>query len=183
MLQTDLEQYLSKVAEGDKNALQRLYEVVSARLYGIVMRIVKSDELADQTLEEVFIDIWNEAHHFDASQNSAIVWLNSLARGRALIKAHRSDARLFQKIPIEDLSVDQWKTKPLACTDEAIEYSALPRCMAQLGPEVQTSIVGLYCEGLTQDELSQTLHQPVGMINTWVRQGLVELKGCLDSDY
>ena len=182
-MQAVLEQHLSRVARGDKEALQQLYEDVSARLYGIVMRIVKNDELADQTLEEVFIDVWSEAHRFDASQGAAIVWLNGLARDRALAKAHRSDARFFQNIPIENLSGDQWNNNLPDSTDEAVEFTALSRCMDQLGPEVQTSIIGVYCEGLTQDELSQTLHQPVGMVNGWVRQGLVELKGCLDSDY
>lgn len=182
-MQTNLEQYLNKIAEGDQEALKQLYEAVSSRLFGIVLRILKNRELAEDALQEIFIKIWNRAHSFDVTQGAAITWLNSLARNQALDMIRRSNTRASLNIPIKDLNCDHWENTAREYSDDLVDFEALVLCLEQLHPETQSCIVGMYCEGHTQEELSETLQRPVGTVKSWIRRGLVSLKGCLDNEH
>ena len=160
-----------------------LYEAVSARLFGIVMRILKNQELAEDALQETFIKIWNRAQSFDDKHGAPMTWLNSLARNQALDMLRRSNIRAPVNVKIADLNCDQWKNTAREYSDDVAEFEDLVLCLEQLNPETQACIVGMYCEGHTQAELSQTLDKPVGTIKSWIKRGLASLKGCLDNEH
>ena len=160
-----------------------LYEAVSARLFGIVMRILKNRELAEDALQETFIKIWNRAHSFDNTHGAPMTWLNSLARNQALDMMRRSSTRAPVNVKIADLNCDEWKHTAREYSDDLVDFEELLLCLEQLKPETQVCIVGMYCEGHTQEELSQTLQRPVGTVKSWIKRGLVSLKGCLDNGH
>lgn len=161
----------------------QLYEAVSSRLFGIVSRILKNRELAEDALQETFIKIWKRAHSFDVTQGAAITWLNSLARNEALDIIRRSNTLASLNKPIKDLHFDHWENKAYEYSDDLVDFEVLVLCLDQLHPETQSCIVGMYCEGYTQEELSETLQRPVGTVKSWIRQGLVNLKRCLDNEH
>jgi len=85
----DVSDLLRRVAARDKAAFSALYDVTSAKLYGVVVRILHRRDLADDVLQEVYIRIWERAVDYDAGKGSPITWMAAIARNRALDEVRR----------------------------------------------------------------------------------------------
>src|SRR5262245_24007448 len=83
---------LERVAARDRQAFSALYTATSAKLYGIILRIARRRDIADEVLQEVYVQIWQRAAHYDASKGSPITWMVAIARNRALDEARRKKA-------------------------------------------------------------------------------------------
>lgn len=75
---------LARVAGGDQLALAELYDATSGRVYGLLLRAVKSRALAATMLQDVYVDVWSHAAEFDASSGTALTWLGGIVRRRLL---------------------------------------------------------------------------------------------------
>jgi len=78
---------------GDMRAFERAYMATSAKVYGIIVRIVGRSDIADEVLQEVFVILWQRAAEFDPSVGSPITWLSTIARNRALDVIRRKAPR------------------------------------------------------------------------------------------
>jgi RNA polymerase sigma-70 factor (ECF subfamily) len=174
-----INQLLERVQNADKIAFSELYELVSPRLFGIQLRILKDQAIAEEALQETFIKVWTNAAQYDRNAGSGSVWLNSLARNQALDMLRRSRTRANVNVLLPDLNPDTWKSLGRPVIDELADIESLSKCLNRLEDEAQQCIVGVYCEGFTQDELSKTLERPLGTVKSWIRRGLISLKECL----
>ena len=81
---------MREASRGDRAAFERLYAATSAKLYGIVLRIVRRRDVADELLQDVYLRIWQHAAQFDALRSSPISWMATIARNRALDEVKRA---------------------------------------------------------------------------------------------
>src|SRR5215217_1695917 len=82
---------LSAVARGDVPAFERLYQATSAKIYGVVLRILRRHDLAADVMEEAYLHIWQTAGKFDPALASPMGWMVAIARTRAIDLARRPD--------------------------------------------------------------------------------------------
>ena len=75
---------LASVAKGDEAAFERLYAATRAKLYGVVLRILRRQDLAEEVIQEAYVKIWNSAGQFNPALSSPITWMTSIARNRAI---------------------------------------------------------------------------------------------------
>ena len=75
---------MNQIASGDKQALELLYKTLSPRLFGIILRIVRRRDWAEEILHDTFIQIWQSALYYDAQRSEPQIWLNHIARHRAI---------------------------------------------------------------------------------------------------
>src|ERR1700678_1115010 len=75
---------LAAVAQGDPAAFERLYQATRAKLYGVVLRILRRADLADEVIQEAYLKVWNSAGQFDPALASPITWMLAIARNRAI---------------------------------------------------------------------------------------------------
>jgi len=75
---------LAAVAKGDRTAFERLYAATRAKLYGVVLRILRRHDLADEVMQETYVKIWSSAGQFDPALSSPITWMVAIARNRAI---------------------------------------------------------------------------------------------------
>src|SRR5512132_4075 len=75
---------IAATAKGDEAAFERLYAASRAKLYGVVLRILRRADLADDVVQEAYVKIWNSAGQFDAALSSPITWMVAIARNRAI---------------------------------------------------------------------------------------------------
>src|SRR5262249_13862763 len=75
---------LAAVAKGDRAAFERLYAATRAKLYGVVLRILRRHDLADEVMQETYVKIWSSAGQFDPALSSPITWMVAIARNRAI---------------------------------------------------------------------------------------------------
>ncbi|MES1195346.1 MAG: sigma factor [Steroidobacter sp.] len=76
---------VTHVAQSDRGAFALLYKAISAKLYGVALRILVGRDLSDEVLQEVYLKIWEKAADFDASRSSVISWRVTIAGNRALV--------------------------------------------------------------------------------------------------
>lgn len=166
------------VASGRKDALKTVYDATSAKLFGIILRLVRDREAAEDVLQEVYVKVWNRAGRFNAERASPITWLATIARNSAIDHLRRTGRRAEDPGDmLPDVADDAANADEMLCSAE--DKAALARCMEELKPDHRRCIRLAYFDGLTHSQLAERLGMPLGTMKSWVRRGLLGLKGCL----
>lgn len=174
----ELAELLRRAAERDQSALRALYERTSAKLFGICLRVLGSESEAQDALQEIYVTVWNKASRFDASRASAITWLSVLARNKAIdcLRARRAPAEGIEaadNIPDAGLSA-------LDVLEQAQDATKLQHCLDELEERARTMIRRAFFEGATYPELANREDVPLATMKSWIRRGLIRLRGCLE---
>ncbi|MGN6132707.1 MAG: ECF RNA polymerase sigma factor SigK [Nocardioidaceae bacterium] len=174
----DLDVLVGKVALGDARAFERVYDEVSAAVYGLARRVVRDPARAEDVTQEVFLDVWRKAPSFDASLGKAKTWVMTIAHRRAVDAVRRSESqkRHDQHTAPDEVSHDE----PADAVIEAEEHGAVRDCLETL-TELQLESVRLaYFNGYTYSEVATLLDKPLPTIKTRMRDGLIRLRDCLE---
>ena len=86
----DISDLIARTAGQDRQAFSQLYEATSSKLYGIVLRILKRRDIAEEVLQEIYVKVWEKAGTFDRRISSPITWMCAIARNQALDEARRA---------------------------------------------------------------------------------------------
>ena len=176
----DLVQLLARVAERDRDAFARLYAATSAKLYGIILRISRRRDVADEILQEVYVRIWEHAGSFVPGRASPISWMAAIARNRTLDEVRKKQPLAIDEMPDGFEVVDD---APLASqlVEQRQEYQRLVTCLGGLDAEKAEIVRLAYLAGLSREELASRFGHPVATIKTWLHRSLKLLKDCLQS--
>jgi len=187
----ELSGLLARAGLGDRAAFATLYERTSAHLLGVVMRIQRERALAEDILQEVYVNVWRSAKSFDAAQSQPLTWLTSVARNRAIDSLRRTQAQPQLKTNVtiinDDEETDVYDTVaddapgPLDLLSRASDARALSACMQGLSAQQRQSVALAFFDGLSHAEVAEAMRQPLGTVKSWVRRALMSLKSCLDS--
>jgi RNA polymerase sigma-70 factor (ECF subfamily) len=171
---------LHAIARGDEAALVRLYDAYRVILFGLLVRILNSREDAEDTLQEVFVQVWRRAKDFDEKRGRPFTWLVTLARSRAIDRLRSLSAR--QRLAI-GAAREQEQTKnfsdALKDAVRAEQHAVVQRALAELPEEQRHTLVLAYFDGLTQSEIASKLNAPLGTIKTRMRSGMIKLRALL----
>ena len=171
------EALLSLVASSDDLALAELYDRFGRVAYGLALRILRDEALAQDAVQEAFLTIWRSADRFLAERAKASTWILTLVHRRAVDLVRREDRRRGE--PLESAA------EPVASgttEDEAelgFERRVVQEALRQLTPEQREALELGYYGGLTQSELAERLGQPLGTIKSRMFTGLSRLRDLL----
>jgi RNA polymerase sigma-70 factor, ECF subfamily len=180
-LQTaDLIALLGRVAKQDRNAFSALYAATSAKLYGVIWRILPAKDRAEDVLQDVYVRIWNKAASYDAAKASPIAWMATIARNRAIDEVRRRAPLSIEDAP-QALDVAADGPDPLAAAQQSEELHRLNDCLQALDGERRQIVLLAYYTGLSRDEIAQRFGHPVGTIKVWLHRSLAQLRKCLGS--
>jgi RNA polymerase sigma-70 factor (ECF subfamily) len=170
---------LAACARGDRAAFESLYRQTSAKLFGVTLRIVRQEDLAEDVLQDCYIRIWNRAGDYREGLAAPMTWMASIVRNRSLDWLRRSNPEVIDVDGdiIEGMASDG--PGPLATLEQSRDGAALARCLAKLESKQRQAILLAFHDGLSHSELAGQLRQPLGTVKTWVRRGLAKLKTCL----
>ena len=177
----DVESLLGRCALRDQQALAELYEAVSARVLGLLLRILKNRAVAEEALQDVMVRVWQRSDQYAAYRGRALTWILSIARYRAidLLRAQRMQVTL-DEVPEEALADPDAEEFSQAVSSQR-SRRALDDCMQRLTPEQQRCLSLAYVDGYSQDEIATAIESPLGTVKSWVRRGLASLKRCMDA--
>ena len=176
----DLATLLQATARGERLAFKQLYDATSPKLFGIILRMSRSRASAEEVLQDVYVRIWRNASRYAPDMGSAMGWLTTIARNRA-IDVLRQRAEVTMP-PNED--GEDWFERIAENRDresEMLDMNALRHCLGQIEPEKRSCIMLAYYEGYSREELATRFSQPVNTIKTWLHRGLAALKTCLET--
>lgn len=167
-------QLLRAIAAGDESSVAELYDRYAAILLGLLMRILHSRPEAEEVLQEVFLQVWQQAKNFDPARGRPFTWLVTLTRSRALDRLRHLESR--------DRVRREAASEPVARGSESlddamrVEQSEFVQQALERIPEHQRrALVLAYFEDLTQSQIAARLGEPLGTIKTRIRAGLMKL--------
>ncbi|RLJ15931.1 RNA polymerase subunit sigma [bacterium endosymbiont of Escarpia laminata] len=164
----------------DRRAFAQLYEMTSAKLYGVILRILVRDTWAQDCLQEAYIKIWNSADSYRPYLAAPTTWMATIARNQALDLLRRRRREVQMAEPEKLLEASDSKMMPLERLQQSDEGRRLNDCLERIKSQQRQVIALAYFKGLTHEELASQTGTPLGTIKTWIRRGLEQLKRCLE---
>jgi len=167
---------IERMMAGDENALATLYDRYSGMLYGLLLRILKDTQAAEEVLQDLFLQLWRTANRYDASRGSMTAWLMVMARNRAISRLRRGDRHVTDD---PDGYLLESAAAPGNLEDEAVRLQMATRlraAMAGLPGEQREALELAYFEGMTQTEIAERTGAPLGTVKSRVRAALQSLK-------
>ena len=169
-----LEALLARCARQEARALEELYAQVSPLLLAVLMRILRTRDLAEDALQDVFVRVWRQAGQYEAQRGRALAWLVSIARYRAI------DMQRAQKNWVALDTIEE-PAAPAIRPESTLTQRSLDRCLELLSGDQRQCLTLAYQQGLTQDNIAVAIGYPLGTVKSWVRRALLSLRRCLES--
>jgi RNA polymerase sigma-70 factor (ECF subfamily) len=169
---------LAAIGRGDKAALSRLYRLTASRLYGICLHMLRNEAEAEDALQDIYVTVWRKAALFDSAKASGQTWLGVLARNKAVDRLRR---RTLPTAPVEQAEqVADDGPSAIDVIEAAEDGRRLSHCLDELEERQRGLIRTAFFEGVTYSDLATREDVPLGTMKSWIRRGLMKLKGCLE---
>ncbi len=167
------------IQSGDADALSQLYDRYSGIMKALILRIIHNETEADDLLQEVFMEIWNQAKNFSAEKGKPLGWMVTLTRRRAIdaLRKKQAYARAEERLQAQP------EQQPLAwvqnATEKDIEAGDTRVLMAKVInslPEAQQQVIELaFFQGMSQREIAFHTNIPLGTVKTRLELGLKKI--------
>ncbi|MGR2753630.1 ECF RNA polymerase sigma factor SigK [Agromyces arachidis] len=164
---------------GDRTAFAALYDRTSARVFGLVRRIVVDPAQAEEVTQDVYLEVWQTAPRFDRARGSAVAWMFTLAHRRAVDRVRSSQSARDRDLRVGARDLDVPVDTVAESVEVRVEHQRAHEALAGLS-ELQRECVALaYYGGLTQSEIARRLDVPLGTVKTRLRDGMNRLRQLL----
>lgn len=171
--QISSEELLTWLKSKDEAAFDYLYKNYSKALYGIVCKVLKSEEFAEDVLQDSFIKIWNNIENYHPSKGSLFTWMLNITRNTS-IDFTRSKFSKYQIQNSGELVDTGNKTE-----SNNFDFIGVDTAINKLDNQYKEIINILYFQGFTQDEASKVLNIPLGTLKTRARAAILKLRELL----
>ncbi len=181
-----LARWLGAAARGDTEAFQKLYDATSAYLFAVAIKLLNDRALAEDVLQEAYVQVWHRAADYHRDRGAVRTWLATIVRYRAIdLIRKRNTQRTAVVDPgavaeIEEArQSDNDDAQPLVTAMAVEDSRQLKACLERLSDTQRRSVYLAFFHGLTHSELAQSLAEPLGTIKSRLRRSLTRLKNCL----
>ena len=168
------QELVALLLQQNDQAFSYLYDNYSPALFGIINQIVSDKEIANDVLQDVFINIWRKISSYDEMKGRLFTWMLNIARNAAIDKIR---SRPYQ---------DSLKNQPLEETvsSTAANHVVIPqindiglkKLINKLKEDYRVLIDLSYFQGFTHEEISKLLNIPLGTVKTRIRSALIQLR-------
>lgn len=172
------EELLARIAAGCKDAFSKLYDDFSAALFGITLGILKNHAEAEETLQDLFVSIWEKASRYDSQHGKATTWLITMTRNRAIdrLRSRQRREKLYASAHHEtflDPPTQESPDRPLIAAERAIRVR---QALTSLPEEMRIALELAFFHSLTQTEIAATLNEPLGTIKARIRRAMERVR-------
>jgi RNA polymerase sigma-70 factor (ECF subfamily) len=171
---------IQHIAGGDEQALTRLYDLTVTRVYSLARAIMASSEDAEEVSCDTFVQVWNEAGRFDPARGSALGWLMSICRSRALDARRRRLVRL--RADQSEPAQEEAAAPPEDLLAMLEDGSAVHAALARLTPLRRELVALAFFRGMTHTEIAASVSLPLGTVKSHLRRALDALRGHLEEE-
>jgi len=175
---SDLE-LMSAIQAEDPEALSILYDRYNGILKALILRVIHNDAEADDLLQEIFMEIWNQAKNFSSQKGKPLGWMVTLARRRAIdgLRKKQAYARAGERLQIEtEQQPDAWVHN---ATETEINLGDTRKLIRQvidsLPPAQQEAVELAFFRGMSQREIAAKTNTPLGTVKTRLELGLKKI--------
>jgi RNA polymerase sigma-70 factor (ECF subfamily) len=158
----------------DESSFSYLYDRYSAALYGVVLQIVIDPELANDVLQETFVNIWRKIQTYDSSKGRLFTWMLNVARNLAIDMVRSKAFQNSRKN--QDLTDSSYTENAGVAIQPGLDNIGLKKLVEKLKPEHRSLIDLAYFKGYTHEEIAETEKLPLGTVKTRIRSALIQLR-------
>ncbi len=173
-----IERLLARISLRERDALRDLYQHTNAKLFGILLRLLKDRQEAEDALQEVYAKVWYKADTYSRRGLSPMSWLIAITRNHAIdiLRARKPAAD-----PIDEAhAIASAEASPEDVAVLRSEGRRIGECMEELDQRHAQAVVRAYVHGNSYDELAAHYGVPLNTMRTWLRRSLIKLKDCLE---
>ena len=171
-MSTLLEKHIVELLrEGNEKAISLLYEHYGDTLYGVALKVVQNEAMAQDVMQESFVKIWKKAHTYDASKAKLFTWLFRITRNTAIDKLRSVSTKSDKEIQIDVSDV-----YTIGVEGVRPEFLDMEKQLEKIEPKYREVLEALFFDGMTQQEASEELDIPLGTIKSRLKIGLRELR-------
>ncbi|MEO5979008.1 MAG: sigma-70 family RNA polymerase sigma factor [Chryseolinea sp.] len=173
----DEDSLVASLKNKDSHSLDYLYDHYSGALLGVVSRIVKKEEMAEEVLQDVFLKVWERMDTYDPTKGRLFTWMLNIARNQAIDKTRSKEFSKEKKTGDIDNFVNRIDNEGFV--EQPVESIGLQQLLKTL-PEDQRFIIDQhYLKGYTQAEISEEFNLPLGTVKTRMRLAMKLLRKLL----
>jgi RNA polymerase sigma-70 factor, ECF subfamily len=165
---------VAQLQSGSQEGMAYLYDKYSPALFGVIVKIVGQQELAEDLLQDCLLKIWKNISSYDAAKGRLYTWMLNIARNVA-IDASRSSAFKSAQANQELTEVVHIYTAGKT-SDRPVDTIGVRELVEQLKPEHRELIDMMYFKGLSQSEIADQTGLPLGTVKTRVRAAMSTLR-------
>ena len=165
---------MALLRQKDNGAFSYLYDHYSGALHGVVRQIVSDAELANDVVQEVFINIWKKIDTYDDTKGRLFTWMLNIARNASIDKTRsRAFQQSVRQQPLGDAERAIYAVRP------GLDDYGLKKVLLKLKDEQRMLIDLSYYQGFTHDQIAKALNIPLGTVKTRIRSALTQLRNLL----
>ncbi|RYI20062.1 MAG: sigma-70 family RNA polymerase sigma factor [Acetobacteraceae bacterium] len=169
---------IARCAAADKPAFRLLYRDTSAKLMGVLLRMLRERAEAEDALQEVYTRVWLRAGRYDPAKGRGMTWLIAITRNLAIDRLRaRPDNHSDDGLDTVQDSAPRAETRLVAKG----EAKRMADCFDTLDPDKADAVKGAYLSGLSYLDLAARHAVPLNTMRTWLRRSLLRLKECLET--
>ena len=175
----DADDLLTRVGRGDEQAFTALYDLVSARAYGLIRRVLRDPAQAEEVTQEALVEVWRTAARFDRAKGSAMSWVFTIAHRRAVDRVRSEQAGAERVRKVAAVSNETPYDDVVESATAHIEQQQVRRCLGGLTDLQREAITLAYYGGHSYREVADLLGAALPTIKTRMRDGLIRMRDCL----
>jgi RNA polymerase sigma-70 factor (ECF subfamily) len=178
-LRIDIDDLLERVGRGDERAFTALYDELSARVYGLIKRVLRDPAQAEEVTQEVMVEVWRTAPRFERAKGSATAWIFTIAHRRAVDRVRSEQAGAERVRKVAAVSAETPYDDVVETATARIEQQQVRRCLEGLTGLQREAITMAYYGGRSYREVAEQLDIALPTIKTRMRDGLIRMRDCL----
>jgi RNA polymerase sigma-70 factor, ECF subfamily len=167
---------LLRVADGDQAAFARLYDMLSPRAFGLILRVLVDRSQSEEVLQEVFLEIWQSASRFAPNKGQGRSWVLTIAHRRAVDRVRSAQASTDRDVKAGFRDIGVAHDGVAEEVELRIEGQRVSQALATLPDPQREAITLAYFGGYSQSEIAALVGAPLGTIKTRMRDGLSRLR-------
>jgi RNA polymerase sigma-70 factor, ECF subfamily len=173
---------LRRIGDGDRKAFERFYDQYSGLLFSIAVKILNDASEAEDVMQEVFLQIWDKAGGYNPLLGKPASWAVTLVRNKAIdrIRASQRRAKLMEQATVEAASGPENSPTANERLHGKENAELIRNVVAGLPADQRRAIEMAFFSGLTQNEISEKLQEPLGTVKARIRRGMIKLRDQLE---
>ena len=174
-----LAELIARSSRGQEEAFAELYDLTSARIYSVILRVLRSPDHSAEVTQEVFVEVWRQSARYAPDKGSVMGWMTTMAHRRAVDRVRSVSSETARDEKYAYTGTEREVDHVWDGVEQRLDVERVRKGMASLTQIQREALTLAYFGGYTQSQVAQLLKLPLGTVKTRIRDGLIGLRDAL----